>query len=410
MATSATDQMTPPVDTAHVMSNPVMKPSRGSDNDRQVSVEISNLGKSSRRTMGQSSKSSKILLESTRNFGCVQRPSREEIDQYKELFYQLIERVPASEKRLISAMLARGVFTPRPVALYLAQDKPDVAAPFLLYSPVLGDLDLRAIAKKKGAEHAAIVAKRRLPMDNFTKSTLHEVISTPHQPVQEKAEPEFIEQVLPAIEPATEPKWLEGEEIVALASIGGRLGRQDKVEAKLQPAPSVKSQHQTKVDFQLPKTETRKLLQLARQRKIGEVAAYVEGLCGLETSATLKLVKSQQTELTYLVKALGLSAPHDIQLLMMLSPGISRDVVTYRETKNLLTQLDVGICRMIFNEIGARFDVGTNERIRSTANNPESGFSQAIQRRRDSLERAPLATERPTSSRFSFEQSFLAAG
>ncbi len=410
MTTSAHSQMSPEI--GHSANSTGIRSSSTSRAVFESAIDNSRLGKSSRSSPDQTSKSSKILLESTRNFGCVQRPSRKEIDQYKELFYQLIERVSASDKRLISAMLARGVFTPRPVALYLAQDKPDVAAPFLLYSPVLGDLDLRAIAKKKGAEHAAIVAKRRLPMDSYTKSILDEVISTPVSSIQETVEPEIIETVLSPIEPTTGPKWLEGEEIVALASIGGRLGRREKTENQ-QHWSSVEAVSQTSIfkpDLNLPKTETRKLLQLARQRKTGELATYIQELCGLEAEAILKLVSSQQTELTYLVKALGVSAPHDIQLLMMLSPKIGRDFATYRDTKTLLTELDTGICRMIFNEIGARFDIGSNERIRPVGQNPESGFNEAIQRRRDSLERAPAAKEQPASGRFTFEQSFMAVG
>jgi hypothetical protein len=387
-------------------------------------TSLNNLGKSSRGTTQQSSKTSKVLLEATRNFGCIQRPSREQVNEYKELFYQLIERVSASDKRLISAMLARGVFTPRAVALYLAQDKTDVAAPFLLYSPVLGDLDLRAIARKKGADHAAIVAKRRMPMDDYTKSTLLEVTSKELQAIQQKApEPESLPvtaaSVLPAVEPPSSPKWLASEEIVALASIGGRLGRQEKAETRSE----IKSEISTnaiahanvhpsvKANFQLPKSETRQLLQLARQRKVGELAAFIQNLCGLESAATMKLVQSQKTELTYLVKALGLSAPHDIQLLMMLSPVISRDVAIYRETKNLLAGLDVGICRMIFNEIGARFDIGNGKGFAPSVTGSSSKFTQAVQRRKDSLNSMPeqRSAQKP-SSRFSFEQSFLATG
>lgn len=335
----------------------------------------------------ESDRPARLLIDATRDFGNLRRPSGEQITQYKELFYQLVDKLNADQRRMVSAMLARLAFTPRAVALYFAQDKTEIAAPFLLFSTVLGDMDLRAIAKKKGKSHAAIIAKRQLETDEFTQTTLDAVINAPEVPDLTQAE-ELPEQEV------RKEKWLAGDEIVALAGVGGRLGRHGKAKpSRTSPPP----QKRSRLTQHLPARETRHLLSLARKRDFTGIADFVQELCDLEASATLRLLQAPAgQEVVYLIKALGMTSPHDIQFLLMACPTIGRRIEHYQETKKLLGELDGGICRMIFNEIGARFEIAGHPAQHTTDSaNGSGGFQEAARRRRESFEtdstRQPLS-------------------
>ncbi len=345
-------------------------------------------------------RSAKLLIDATRDFGNIRRPSSDQITQYKELFYQLIDRLQSNDRRMISAMLARLAFTPRAVALYFAQDEVEIAAPFLLFSSVLGDLDLRAIAKKKGHAYAEVISKRQSPIDAHTQATLNTIIE--NNAVTDKP------TISVPTPDAKATKWLDGNEIVALASIGGRLGSKS--------APKPASKQETVVTRQeenvLPKQETRHLMSLARNHNTVAIANYVEKLCGLESNASLRLLNSVTgDELVYLVKALGIPSPHNLQFLLLVQPKIGRDIATYRHIKSLLSNLEAGICKMIFNEIGAKFEIaGRPQQMPIADQDTNVGFQEAARRRRDVFEQAPASSNAPRKSRFSFEESFMAAG
>jgi hypothetical protein len=372
---------------------------RAQGNDLAINVNDHGLSK-------QSSKRGQLLIECTREFSQIKRPGIGEIEQFKELFYQLVGQLSVADRRLVSAMLARQNFTPRQVALYFAHDLLEVAAPFLLFSPVLGDLDLQVVARKKGQAFIDVIKRRRLPMEPFTASKLTDTIDTseametarPLASVNKDAEKAVVS------EPADEKKYLEpapdkglhettkslsGDEIVALASIGGKLGKKEKQDLAAEPdlehsdngSPEVARQIET-----LPRRETMALLKLARNQDHAGFAELIEELCGLETSSTLRLVKSNgNQEILYLIRALGLAPMQGLQLSLMLCPSIGRSIAQYHEAKSLLAKLDPGICRMIFNEIGAKFSTGTSTIAPILSKPAKSGFEQAARRRRESL-------------------------
>lgn len=337
----------------------------------------------------------RILIDASREFSLQKRPEKTDVDHYKELFYQFVDRLDKSDRRLISAMLARSAFTPRAVALYFAQDALEVAAPFLLFSPVLNDMDLRAIAGKCGKIYADVIKKRQLPMEPFTARKLDEA------PL-ERLEPASVatRQNVSVTRPAagTNPH----DEIVALAGIGGRLGRKATPNDPLpehataipvspqSTMPDERPAEPSRV-FKLPKKEMRALLAAARMQHRQTFAKLVEELSGLESSTTLKLLSMQTgDEILYLIKALGVPSPHDIQMAMMATPRIGRGIESYRHAKKTLAELDPGICRMIFNEIGARFDLGMRPQSAPQTENSNSELTtpdirQAMQNRRRSL-------------------------
>jgi len=103
---------------------------------------------------------------------------------------------------------------------------------------------------------------------------------------------------------------------------------------------------------------TRELLLMARHRNLIGIARLIETLCGLPLNTSLKLLTAEKGyELVYLIRAIGLPHPHDMQFALMAMPRLGRSYGEYRKAKSLLADLDQGDCQMIFNEIGATFPI-----------------------------------------------------
>lgn len=395
----------------------------------------------------------RILVDATRDLTNNPRPSAQQIEAYKELFYQLADRLLPADRRLISTLVARSAFTPRAVALYLAQDSLDVAIPCLLYSPVLGEMDLKEIARKMGRSHGDVIAKRITPpSQTVAQESEADAVA---EPLQEVAAPQAENQaetltetpaapsgeqiVLEAAdappaeivpyegifersklfgrapiqaslieeapadtsgkaieedigEAAIETEWLNGEEIVALASSGGRLGRQKPAHSETPdsdtgaalPAESHEKHFET-----LPAGDTRHLLALARGRSHKALAKKISALSGLGSNAVSTLLrKTSGDETVYLIKALNPGNPHDLRLLLMLAPRHGRSRNAYRDAKALLDQLDTGICRMIFNQVGAEFPLPRLETIGYREAETDTEFTRAARFRREEIGRS----------------------
>ena len=381
----------------------------------------------------------RILVDATRDLTNNPRPSAQQIEAYKELFYQLADRLLPADRRLISALVARSAFTPRAVALYLAQDSLDVAIPCLLYSPVLGELDLKEIARKMGPAHGDVIAKRIVPPMQGSadeaeaaeeppmapETTVETVVAVGEPTVPEANEISLqdtasleirLERSSPfgrtpteasLIEEASEDaiggaEWLNGEEIVALASSGGRLGRQ-KSNQHAQPDTGLASsestagertsatalQHREKHFSPLAMRDTRHLLALARSQNRKALSKKIAALSGLEDSTISALLrKTRGDEVVYLVKALNPGSPRDLKLLLMIAPRYGRTQDAYRNAKTLLGELDTGICRMIFNQVGATFDLPRLESFATPGAEADAEFARAARVRREEIGRS----------------------
>ncbi len=83
-----------------------------------------------------------------------------ELSLFSDILTRLLDEVELSGRVELSETVARLENTPRDVALRLANDEAEVAAPVLQHSPVLSDDDLLHLAKKKGQEHLLALSKR----------------------------------------------------------------------------------------------------------------------------------------------------------------------------------------------------------------------------------------------------------
>ncbi len=80
--------------------------------------------------------------------------------QYTELTLRLLDETDVPARTAVATRLATHANAPRAIILRLARDVLTVAEPVLRSSPQLAPADLDAIARERGAAHAAIIAER----------------------------------------------------------------------------------------------------------------------------------------------------------------------------------------------------------------------------------------------------------
>lgn len=420
-------------------------------------------------------KSSSILLESTRQFCEINRPTIEDISTYKAFFYQFIDTLPDTDKRQVAAVLARNPYTPRPIGLYLAMDRLEVAAPFLLFSPILKEMDLKAISRKMGEEYAAVIKRRDCgkeilgvnkanlnsstgilnnrviynddvildvqPIDNSAlipsavsntsiKSTLEKMKNIPAAFETSNETP--VVNVVPAANLANnvsdtahnsanesntdgnvsidtaidetdyisshnsgkKETWLSSDEIVALASVGGKLGKKTDRDGlnettELPDRTSIQLAQSGNHPSNLPlkKIEIATLIKHARAVDHQAFSKSVSRISGLSENRVMSLIgKKEGDELLYLIKALNVPSPKDLQLLLMLAPKHGRGIKKYMAAKKLFSELNVGVCRMIFNEVGANFEIpGAPKPVHIDGTRQDENFNHSVKMRREHI-------------------------
>lgn len=106
-------------------------------------------------------KAERLFRAAISAFCSLPRPSRREIVQLEDLALPLFEGVPDDALRFGAAALSETEYAPRQLVLRLAESKVDVAAPLLIRSAVLGDVDLIALIGRHGLPHARAIGRRK---------------------------------------------------------------------------------------------------------------------------------------------------------------------------------------------------------------------------------------------------------
>lgn len=294
----------------------------------------------------------KILLDATHAFCRFDRPSQSDIRQYKEFFYSLIDQTSIIEKREISIALARNNYTPRTVAIHLALGEVSGSTPILLFSPVLKEVDLIAIAAKCLVSGLRVLARRdglslRLmnaiekrgdamasrilyPDGHPTTVTIHKEEKMSVTTAQVPAKP--------SISTGTNPQ----DELMALASRSGRLGKQEpNVSAEL-PTPS--------------EGISDALILAARNRDRDLFCATVGNAASLHPKFVGELLAESNPEtLCSLLKALHIPNAGASQILLLLNREIGTSIQLFRAIMAKYDTLDVDKCRGELIRMGAYF-------------------------------------------------------
>jgi uncharacterized protein (DUF2336 family) len=82
------------------------------------------------------------------------------VEQLEELALSLFEMVSEDARRFVAAALSESPYAPHALALRLANEPVDVAAPLLVRSTALCDVDLIMLISRHGAAHARAIARR----------------------------------------------------------------------------------------------------------------------------------------------------------------------------------------------------------------------------------------------------------
>lgn len=298
---------------------------------------------------------SELLLDATRQFCGLSRPTRNETVMYKELFYQLIYETGKPDRRSISAMIARNPYVPRTIAYCLALDDDDIAAPVLMFCPLFGELDILQLVRRLSPVALEILCRRT----DLSPSAVKVLISQGGEKCRTLIarnpavfENEAIQVILSGIELPPPPQTVavaEGspspsprQQLLDLAARGGQGMRPEKRE-------------QPKARIEAARPFEPQLLRLLRTESTDAVAAALHGWCGIEaTAVTAILERGGTTERAALLRGLGMGVIGAMQCMLLLDTDLGRNISNYSQAKQVVASLAPESCLKIVESLGGK--------------------------------------------------------
>lgn len=125
----------------------------------------------------QPRKAERLFRAAVSAFCSLPRPSRSEIAQLEDLTLPLFDEVSTESKRFVAAALSESDSAPPALVRRLANESIDIAAPLLIRSQALTDIDLIALIGRHGMAHARAIARRQAL--NPTISSLIQALDRP---------------------------------------------------------------------------------------------------------------------------------------------------------------------------------------------------------------------------------------
>ncbi len=332
-----------------------------------------------------------LLVEAAQQFALLGRPDQSEISAFKELFFSLIFKLSQDSKRQLSTALARSAFTPRTIAVFFSMESIEVAAPMLLFSPVLSDWHLNAILRKCPISHYRVIARRTDLQHSTVKNLLLgedpreltrtllrknpniaenvaicDLLNMPVELVRkefkelaktEEKSTKFSKTTEEAVAPDEMPNSELGNsqlietnpgdvqlELLELANKGGRISSLGKHVSEI-------------LTNNRPEVLEKQLLDCARKGNKRGFAQIIQDVCELPAGKTLDILERQDAgSLAGIFCALKFSRTIASQLLLLLNRNIGRDVTVFREVTKKFVELDIDYCRSALIDMGARFE------------------------------------------------------
>jgi len=109
----------------------------------------------------EAQKAERLFRAAVSAFCSLTRPSRREIAQLEDLALPLFEFVSVESKRYVAAALSECAYPPSALIRRLCDESVDIAAPLLIRSTALSDIDLIALIGRHGFGHARAIGRRR---------------------------------------------------------------------------------------------------------------------------------------------------------------------------------------------------------------------------------------------------------
>lgn len=112
-------------------------------------------------TRNEANKADRLFRAAVSAFCSLPRPARREIAQLEDLAIPLFDHVSVESKRYVAAALSECAYPPPALVRKLAEETVDIAAPLLIRSTALSDIDLLALISRHGLGHAHAISRRR---------------------------------------------------------------------------------------------------------------------------------------------------------------------------------------------------------------------------------------------------------
>lgn len=109
---------------------------------------------------GEAGKAERLFRAAVAGFCSLTRPSRREIAQLDDLTLPLFDCVPVEARRFAAAALSACKAAPQGLVRRLCDEPVEIAAPMLMRSPVLSDVDLIGLIGRHGLGHARAIGRR----------------------------------------------------------------------------------------------------------------------------------------------------------------------------------------------------------------------------------------------------------
>lgn len=109
----------------------------------------------------ESGKAERLFRAAVSAFCSLTRPSRREIGQLEDLTLPLFDEVSVESRRYVAAALSECEYAPAALVRRLCEEPVDIAAPLLIRSRAVSDIDLIALIGRHGLPHARAIARRK---------------------------------------------------------------------------------------------------------------------------------------------------------------------------------------------------------------------------------------------------------
>jgi uncharacterized protein (DUF2336 family) len=109
----------------------------------------------------ESGKGERLFRAAISAFCSLTRPSRSEIAQIEDLTLSLFDGVSVESRRFVAAALSECEYPPATLVRRLCEEPVDIAAPLLIRSNALTDVDLVALIGRHGLPHARAITRRK---------------------------------------------------------------------------------------------------------------------------------------------------------------------------------------------------------------------------------------------------------
>ena len=163
-------------------------------------------------------------------FCSLTRPSRSEIAQLDDLAMPLYDQLSVETRRYMAAALSECEYAPALLVRRLCDDTIEIAAPLLVRSPLLREIDLVALIGRHGLPHARVIARR--PDLDSTIAALVRALEIPSMKIAaEKPLPQVAEPAPEMLAFGSHDHRIGGDAIarheLGDLGLGNRKGRDD---------------------------------------------------------------------------------------------------------------------------------------------------------------------------------------